>query len=91
MICLIVNLKKNERYELSHRIIDLNDNEGNWDHVVVIGKDNNERLFIYDSQTGERFLDKKSCNEYLLFYGCNEYLRIDNLDFNEDVINEVME
>lgn len=82
MICLIVNLKKNKRYELSHRIIDLNDNEGNWDHVVVIGKDNNERLFIYDSQTGEHFLDKKSCNEYL---------RIDNLDFNEDVINEVIE
>lgn len=87
------SIKKNERYELKYETDRRNINGVEYvnSHVLVIGKDNNNVMFIYDPQTAELQVDKDECNEYLNLYGCTEYMRIDNLDFNTDIINGVME
>lgn len=86
-------IQNNERYEIKHeidkKIVDNITYIQN--HVIIIGKDNNGKLFIHDPQTAEIYFDTDECNDYLSLWGCKEYMRIDNLDFNANIVNEVME
>ena len=86
-------IQNNERYEIKHEIDRkvLDNTTYIQNHVLIIGKDNNGKIFIHDPQTAEIYYGKDECDEYFQIWGCNEYMRIDNLDFNENLINEVME
>lgn len=96
---LDTHIKKGERYTLEWAWKG-RDRSG---HIVSIDRDDKGNIRLYDPQNGETITDKKLLVHYMKefkykmqVYGLKiptppKLLRIDNLDFNTDVVDKILE
>lgn len=91
-------LKDNERYNLSFNW----KGRSRSGHIVSMYKENGD-LVLYDPQNGKKYKNEQMANEYLsrIKFGVKSYglsfnlvpklYRVDNMAFNPDYVNDIME
>ena len=79
------SIKPGERHEIeyAHR---------HGGHIITASRDENNQLRLYDPQTNMKVTGESQINSYFHSQSAHKIksLRVDNLDFNENVVNNVL-
>lgn len=76
-------VKSGERYSLEY----MHDRRSG--HIITVSRDENNKIRLYDPQTNKKITGKTEINNYLKGKLDVRYLRVDNLDFNETVVDAI--